>query len=61
MFQQQENIDFLTQRVDFECRFCFVSTIERANLKYDIVNKSRYYYETMRMRKEMSSIFAKTR
>ena len=52
MSQQQENVGFLTQKADFKCWFCFVSTIERANLKYDIINKNRYYHETMGIKKK---------
>ena len=47
MSQQQVNAEFKSQRVNLDCRFCFISNESRNNLEYDIVAYNRFHYQIM--------------
>ena len=56
MFQQNENFEFLNQRINLECRFCFVQVKERNNIEYDTFRNERFHHEIIRIRKHMSTM-----
>ena len=55
MPQQQQNTGMKTQRANFGCRFCFISSDHRGDLRYDTFTHGRYHKQTMAMRSEMNS------
>ena len=56
MFQQNENFGMMNQRINFDCRFCFIHVDGRDNLKYDVKRNDRFHHEIMRMKKKMNSM-----
>ena len=56
MSQQNENFEFLNQRINFECRFCFVDAKNRNNIEYDTLRNERFHHEIIRIKKHMISM-----
>ena len=56
MSQQNENFEMMNQRVNLECRFCFIHVKKRDNVKYDITKNDPFHHEILKMRKKMNSI-----
>lgn len=57
MSQQQKNFEFLFQKINFECRFCFIHVNFRENLNFDFIEYDRYHFDTFKMRNEQRNIF----
>ena len=45
MSQQNENFEFLNQRVNLKCRFCFVEIKNRNNVEYDTLRNEKFHHE----------------
>ena len=58
MSQQQVNAACKSQRAIFECRFCLISSEDRENLKYDIIQNERFHNQMMQQRRKMNQIRA---
>lgn len=56
MPQQQENSGCMSQRASLGCRFCFIDSHDREKLDIDMIVTGRFHHDTMRIRKQMSTL-----